>query len=281
MIQVSDVWYWYNSDVAALKGVSLNIDAGETVAIIGQNGGGKTTLAKHFNGLLKPSKGEVYVKGHNTRETPTHVLATIVAYVFQNPSHQIFMSTVYDEVAYGPLQQGLPKPMVDERVAKALEIVGLSVNPKTHPYDLDYGQMKLLTIASAIAVDPEAFVLDEPTTGQDHRARRRVAEIVRQLNRMGKTVVVITHDMRFVVETAARTVVMVNGKIVADGPTREVMSNVELLASASIKPPQTVQLAQGLREHGYNLNMLTLDEAVEELKRLLDCRRSSNPSPVF
>ncbi|MEM0443806.1 MAG: energy-coupling factor ABC transporter ATP-binding protein [Candidatus Caldarchaeum sp.] len=281
LIRVCDVWYWYNNDVVALKGVSLDIDAGETVAIIGQNGGGKTTLAKHFNGLLKPSKGEVYVKGHNTKETPIHKLASIVVYVFQNPSHQIFMSTVYEEVAYGPLQQGLPKNVVDDRVSKALETVGLMVNPRTHPYDLDYGQMKLLTIASAIAVDPEVFVLDEPTTGQDHRSRRKVAEIVRQLNRAGKTVVVITHDMRFVVETAARTVVMVGGRVAADGPTRRVLSDVELLASAAIKPPQTVQLANGLREYGYVVSMLTLDEAADELKRLLGCSRPSSLSPAL
>lgn len=272
MIEVRDVWYWYDRDVAALKGVSLMIEKGETVAIIGQNGGGKTTLAKHMNGLLKPSKGDVYVKGYNTKNTPTHVLATIVAYVFQNPSHQIFMSTVYDEVAYGPTQKGLPKDVVAEMVAKALEIVGLTVHPKTHPYDLDYGQMKLVTIASAIAVDPEFFVLDEPTTGQDHRSRARIAEVVKKLNRMGKTVVVITHDMRFVAETAARTVVMADGEIVADGPTAKVLSDVELLTKASLKPPQTVLLTRGLRGYGYEIEALTLHETVTGLKQLLKCR---------
>jgi len=263
------VWYWYNSEVAALRGVSLSIESGEVVAIIGQNGGGKTTLAKHFNGLLKPSKGDVYVKGLNTKETPTHVLASIVAYVFQNPSHQIFMNTVYDEVAYGPLQKGLPKNIVDKLVAKSLELVGLSVPPDTHPYDLDYGQMKLLTIASAIAVDPDVFVLDEPTTGQDHLSRRKIAAIVKQLNRMGKTIVVITHDMKFVAETAPRTVVMANGSIIADGPTRDIMSDFEKLSISSIKPPQTVQLAYGLKKNGYAVNMLTFDEALEELRRLI------------
>ncbi|BAJ50886.1 cobalt/nickel ABC transporter ATP-binding protein [Candidatus Caldarchaeum subterraneum] len=271
MIDVRDVWFWYNNgDEPALRGVSLSIDSGEVVSIIGQNGGGKTTLAKHLNGLLKPSKGAVLVDGRDTRETPTHILASTVAYVFQNPSHQIFMSTVYDEVAYGPLQQNLPKSAIDNRVATALEMVGLgAVDTKIHPYDLDYGQMKLLTIASAIAMNPDVIVLDEPTTGQDHRGRRKVAEVVKRLNNMGKTIIIITHDMKFVTETARRTVVMANGQIIADGPTSAIMSDVELLARAAIKPPQTVQLAHALNERGYRLRMLTISEALEELGKML------------
>lgn len=274
MIEVRDVWFWYsNDDAPALRGVSMSISAGEVVSIIGQNGGGKTTLAKHLNGLLKPSRGVVLVKGHDTRETPTHILSSTVAYVFQNPSHQIFMSTVYDEVAYGPIQQGLPKSIIEERVKTALEMVGLgAVDTKTHPYDLDYGQMKLLTIASAIAMNPDVFVLDEPTTGQDHKGRRKVAEVVKKLNDMGKTIIIITHDMKFVTETARRTVVIVNGQIIADGPTSDIMSDAELLAQAAIKPPQTVQLAHALSNRGYRLRMLTISEALEELGKAL--RRS-------
>ncbi|MEM4416773.1 MAG: energy-coupling factor ABC transporter ATP-binding protein [Nitrososphaerota archaeon] len=271
MIDVEDVWYWYDQDVPALKGVSLSIRAGEVVAIIGQNGGGKTTLAKHLNGLLKPRRGVVRVKGYDTRETPTHKLASIVAYVFQNPSHQIFMSTVYDEVAYGPLQMGLTKTMVNKLVAYALEVVGLSVNPQTHPYDLDYGQMKLVTIASAVAMNPDVLVLDEPTTGQDHRGRRKVAEVVKRLNSEGKTIIIITHDMRFVTETAGRTVVIADGVVLADGPTSSIMADVELLSRAAIKPPQTVRLAQSLRSRGFNMSMLTVSEALEELKAALGC----------
>ena len=272
MIDVRGVWFWYDHDVPALRDVNLTVKAGEIVALIGQNGGGKTTLAKHLNGLLKPSKGEVLVKGYNTKGTPTHVLASIVAYVFQNPSHQIFMSTVYDEVAYGPLQQGLSKKTVDERVARALEMVGLSLHPRTHPYDLDYGQMKLVTVASAIAMNPEVLVLDEPTTGQDHRGRRKVAEVIRQLNMQGKTVIIITHDMRFVAETAPRTVVMADGRILADGPTQAIMTDMELLSQASIKPPQPVQLSHRLGEHGHRLEMLTVSDAVDEMRRRLGCK---------
>lgn len=271
MIDVDDVWFWYDHDVPALRGVSLSIRAGEVVAVIGQNGGGKTTLAKHLNGLLKPSKGVVRVRGYDTRETPTHVLASIVAYVFQNPSHQIFMSTVYEEVAYGPLQSRLSKSTVDERVAHALEMVGLSSYPRAHPYDLDYGQMKLVTVASAIAMNPDVIVLDEPTTGQDHRGRRKVAEVIRKLSREGKTIIIITHDMKFVAENTERTVVMAEGRILADGPTETIMTDMELLAQAAIKPPQTVQLAYGLGERVSRLNMLTVSEALTELKRVLGC----------
>lgn len=269
VIEFKDVWFAYDKEVTALKGINLKIQKGEKIALIGQNGSGKTTLAKHMNGLLKPSRGDVIVKGFNTKTTPTHVLTNIVGYVFQNPVHQIFMKSVYEEVAYGPKNQGLTNEEVDRRVRSALEMVGLTGYENFHPHDLNYGQMKLLTIAAIIAMNPEVYVLDEPTSGLDHRGRRDIMKLIEDLNRMGKTVIVITHDMRFVAEVADRVILMARGEIIADGPTRDVFLKTDLLQKTNIKPPQIVQLCSELRKDGLNLNCLTLSEALSELKKYL------------
>jgi len=253
----------------ALNGVSLKIEPKETIALIGQNGGGKTTLAKQFNGLLKPTKGRVLVKGVETREIPTNRLALTVGYVFQNPSHQIFCSKVWDEVAFGPKNAGFDAQDIEERTKWAIVAVGLSGFEQTHPYDLDYGKMKLLTIASIMSIKPEVYCLDEPTTGQDHQGRRRVAELIRDLNESGSTVIVITHDMRFVAEIAKRIVLVAGGKIVADGPTREIFEETDTLAKAEIRPPQITQLAHALADCGVRQNLITVREAADTIGAMI------------
>ena len=269
MVDVQDVWYSYGNEVMALNGVSLKIEPKETIALIGQNGGGKTTLAKQFNGLLKPSKGRVLVKGVETREIPTNKLALTVGYVFQNPSHQIFSSKVWDEVAFGPKNAGFSVQEIEERTKWAIGAVGLSGSEQTHPYDLDYGKMKLLTIASIMSIKPEVYCLDEPTTGQDHQGRRRVAELIQDLNESGSTVIVITHDMRFVAEVAKRIVLVAGGNIVADGPTREIFEKTDILAKAQIKPPQITQLAQALGDCGVRRDLMTVREAADSIGAMI------------
>jgi energy-coupling factor transport system ATP-binding protein len=252
-----------------LNGVSLKIEPKDTIALIGQNGGGKTTLAKQFNGLLKPSKGRVLVKGVETREIPTNKLALTVGYVFQNPSHQIFSSKVWDEVTFGPKNAGFGAQEIEERTKWAIEAVGLSGFEQTHPYDLDYGKMKLLTIASIMSIKPEVYCLDEPTTGQDHQGRRRVAELIQDLHESGSTVIVITHDMRFVAEVAKRIVLVAGGNIIADGPTREIFEKTDTLAKAQIKPPQITQLAYALADCGVRKNLMTVTEAADSIGAML------------
>ncbi len=270
IIETRDLWFKYpGTEDWALKGVNFKLSSGELVAVIGQNGGGKTTLAKHLNGLLKPTKGVVLVDGLDTRSAPTHEIVKRVGYVFQNPSHQIFESKVWEEVAYGPRNLGLPEDEVRERVKWALGLVGLEGFEDYNPYDLDYGKMKLLTVASVLAMKPKVIVLDEPTTGQDHAGRHILARLVKKLNSEGFTIVVITHDMRFVAEVAERVVLMADGRVLLDGPTREVLYAVDVLRKAAIKPPQVVQLSLALREKGVPMDALTLAEAVEEFKRIL------------
>jgi len=265
LIDVQDVWYSYGNEVMALNGVSLQIEPRETIALIGQNGGGKTTLAKQFNGLLKPTKGQVLVKGVATSEVPANKLALTVGYVFQNPSHQIFSSKVWDEVAFGPKNAGLAPQEIEARTEWAIDAVGLSGLEQTHPYDLDYGKMKLLTIASIMSIKPEVYCLDEPTTGQDHQGRKRVAELIRSLNDAGSTVVVITHDMKFVAEVVKRIVLVAEGKIVADGRTREIFEETDTLAGAQIRPPQITQLAHALAGLGVRQDLMTVREAADSI----------------
>lgn len=272
IIKVEDVWYQYpESSFWALRGVSLEVYEGDLIALIGQNGGGKTTLAKNMNGLYKPTKGRILVDGMDTKRVPTHEIVRRVGYVFQNPSHQIFESRVWDEVAYGPRNLGLSEEEIKERVQWALSLVGLEGYEETNPYDLDYGKMKLLTVASVLSMKPKVFLLDEPTTGQDHKGRWILADLCKRLNKEGYTIIVITHDMRFVVEVARRTILIADGKIVMDGPTREVMTALDVLRKAAIKPPQIVQLADALRKEGVEVNAMTVAEALEEfLKKFKD-----------
>ncbi|AGT36149.1 hypothetical protein N186_09065 [Thermofilum adornatum] len=266
IIRVEDVWFRYEgADFWALKGVSLTIKKGELLAIIGQNGGGKTTLAKNLNGLLKPTKGRVMVDGLDTKTTPTYEIVKRVGYVFQNPSHQIFESTVWKEVAYGPTNLGLSQEEVKQRVEWAISEVGLQGYEQYNPYDLDYGKMKLLTVASVLAMKPQVLILDEPTTGQDHAGRHLLSNLSKKLNREGFTVVIITHDMRFVAETVNRVVLVSNGEILMDGSTREVLNAFDILKKAAIKPPQIVQLASELRKKGVDINALTVEEALQEI----------------
>lgn len=266
IIRVEDVRFRYEgADFWALKGVSLTIKKGELLAIIGQNGGGKTTLAKNLNGLLKPTKGRVLVDGLDTKTAPTHEIVKRVGYVFQNPSHQIFESTVWKEVAYGPTNLGLSPEEVKQRVEWALSEVGLQGYEQYNPYDLDYGKMKLLTVASVLAMKPQVLILDEPTTGQDHAGRHLLSNLSKKLNREGFTVVIITHDMRFVAETVNRVVLVSNGEILMDGSTREVLNAFDVLKKAAIKPPQIVQLASELRKKGVDINALTIEEALQEI----------------
>jgi energy-coupling factor transport system ATP-binding protein len=269
LIDVQDVWFSYDSEVMALQGVSLSIGNGETIALIGQNGGGKTTLAKHFNGLLKPTKGRVLVKDVDTKSVPANRLAFTVGYVFQNPAHQIFSSTVRDEVSFGPRNAHLSEEEITRRTAEAIEKVGLQGYENVHPYDLDYGKQKLLTVASIMSMKPEVYCLDEPTTGQDHKGRWRVAELIRRLNESGATVIVITHDMRFVAEVVKRVVLIANGKILADMPTKEIFERIEMLRSAQIRPPQITQLAHSLSSYKIPQNITTISEMAEAVREQL------------
>lgn len=246
-IQIDSLHYTYPSQVVALRGVTLRFGSGETVALVGQNGSGKTTLAKHLNGLLQPASGQVQVGGWDTRERTVAQLAARVGYVFQNPDDQLFKPTVWAEVLFGPQNLGWPAGRVTAQAEVALQMVGLLSYRSKHPYDLSLSQRKLLALAAVLAMDPPVVVLDEPTTGQDYTGVELVGRLVADLNRQGKTVITITHDMDFCAEHFNRVVALAAGQVLLDGSAREVLSQAEALAQTAVEPPQLMRLAKALK----------------------------------
>lgn len=255
-------YVYEEGNVEALRDVDLQIRAGEFVAIIGQNGSGKTTLAKQFNGLLHPTRGEVLVDGASTRTLSRAALARAVGYVFQNPDHQIFARTVREEVAFGPRNFGMDEAEIEERVAEALRVVGLEGYEERDPFALTKGERQRVAVASVLATRPRVVILDEPTTGLDYPQQRRMMDMLATLNRMGHTVIIITHSMWVVTEYATRTLVMKDGRVIRDGPTREVFADEETLAEAFLKPPPIVRLGNRL-----GVTALTVDEMLEVVAR--------------
>ncbi|WP_258358571.1 energy-coupling factor ABC transporter ATP-binding protein [Moorella sulfitireducens] len=264
MIEVKDLRHVYPGGVEALKGVSLTIEKGEFLAIIGQNGAGKTTLCKHFNGLLRATSGQVLVDGMDAARTKIAVLARKVGHVFQNPDHQIFCDSVWEEVAFGPKNIGLKGQELEEAITSSLEAVDLLSFKDRHPYSLSKGQRQRLALASVLATKPEILVIDEPTTGQDYNQARQIMEIVRQIHLTGRTIIMVTHDMDIVAEYCHRVIVMTQGRIIIDGPTATVMSNFDVLRETHLNPPQITLIGKKL---GFEKPFLTIDEAFAEIEK--------------
>lgn len=243
LIETTDLWYEYKPGQAVLRGINLQIEAGEYLALIGQNGAGKTTLAKHFNGLYKPTRGEVRVGGNPTRSATVAQFATQVGYCYQNPDHQIFQGTIAEEVAFGPRNLGLAADEVARRVEEALTAVGLWAKRKQEPWFVGKGERQRIAVASVLAMRPRAIVLDEPTTGLDWRGAREMLALVDRLNQEGHTIIVITHDMGLVAEHARRVLALCQGQVLLDGPPADVFAQTDLLRQTFLKPPQVTQLA--------------------------------------
>jgi energy-coupling factor transport system ATP-binding protein len=229
----------YPGGTRAVDGVHLAIRRGERVAIIGQNGSGKTTLVRHFNGLLRPTEGRVLVDGVDAATRRVATLAASVGLAFQDPDRQIFAARVRSEVAFGPRNLGRSGADLDRAVDAALLATGLDGEAATNPYDLGYSRRKLLALASILAMGTPVVVLDEPTTGQDARGVERIQRVVAEVSGQGRTVIAISHDMRFVAETFERVVVMGSGRILADGTPAEVFAEPAwpILASTYLEPP--------------------------------------------
>jgi energy-coupling factor transport system ATP-binding protein len=247
-IEVAGLVHVYPDGTRALDGVDLRVGVGESVAIIGQNGSGKTTLVRHLNGLLRPTGGIVRLDGRDIAGIRVARLAAIVGLAFQDPDQQIFAGRVRAEVAFGPRNLGARGTALDGAVADALAVVGLADAVDAIPYDLGYARRKLLAIASVLAMRTPIVILDEPTTGQDLRGATIVRDIVRRLAAEGRTVLAISHDMRFVAETFGRVVVMRDGRIVLDGTPAEVFGKPSwpVLASTQLEPPLAARVGAHL-----------------------------------
>jgi len=267
MIEVEEVNFTYPNGVEAIKNVSLVIKNGEFIAIMGQNGAGKTTLVKHFNGLLKPSKGTIRVDGVETTKTSVAALARTVGFVFQNPDHQLFSETVEEEIAFALKNFGFEEEAIQKRVTWALNLLGLTQYRKTSPFMLSGGERKRVALASVLAWDPQILILDEPTIGQDYQQKEKLRQFIVQMQTQRKTVVIVTHDVEFVAECNPRVVLMKEGKIVADGEGKEILTNLEALAQSSIVLPQIAQIFKQLAPLGLPKNIIDIYEAKDMLLR--------------
>jgi energy-coupling factor transport system ATP-binding protein len=234
--------------VLALDGVDLRIGPGERVALVGQNGSGKTTLVRHLNGLLRPTEGRVTVDGTDASRLTVAQLAVRVGLVFQDPDRQIFAGSVRSEVEFGPRNLRRSGAELRDAVLAALDATGLGGEEATNPYDLGQSRRKLLALASVLAMRTPVLVLDEPTTGQDARGVERVRTVVETVAAEGRTVIAISHDMRFVAETFERVIVMRAGQIILDGAPSRVFARDawERLRSTYLEPPLAALVGERL-----------------------------------
>ena len=258
--------------VLALGGVSLSIEQGSFVTILGHNGSGKSTLAKHMNAVLLPEGGTVWVDGMDTRDESLILeVRRRVGMVFQNPDNQIVANVVEEDVAFGPENLGVPTEEIQRRVAAALQAVGMDEFTMHAPHHLSGGQKQRIAIAGVIAMEPACIVLDESTAMLDPAGRREVLDTVRSLNRgKGITVVLITHHMDEAA-MADRVVVMDSGRIVMDGPPRAILVRMEELRAIGLDAPHTVELLHGLREDGFDvpLDALGIQECARAIVKSL------------
>lgn len=258
-VEIKDIYYDYNDGTKALKGIQLSIEPGERVAVIGENGSGKSTLSRNMNRLLKPTEGQVLINGVDTAKLTPAKVAWSIEYVFQNPNDQIFTSSVEAEISASLRRKRLPEDEIERRVRDALDLTGLSGLRSHHPYDLSLTKRKFVAIASAIAMDGDTLILDEPTAGLDPGEKKRLANILDTLQNRGKTTITVTHDMDFVAEHFDRIVVMVRGQIRRVGGPEEIFYDEELVRAAKIEQPHIVQLMKNIPDAG---NIVRLDDAV-------------------
>jgi energy-coupling factor transporter ATP-binding protein EcfA2 len=269
-VEVHNLWHTFPGPppVDALQGIDLDINNGEMVALLGQNGSGKTTLSFHLVGVLKPSNQDAVVKvaGMDVRKTPLYELIQKVNYVFQNPANQLFCDTFAAEVSYGPQRLKLTPTQVEERAKAALAQVGLGHLWQHSTFDIPKSLETLLGLASVLSMQPEVLIVDEPTGGLDPESADRVMETLVEINSQGRTVVIITHDMALAARYARRIVVLKNGRVLIDGPTREMFTRSKELADAMLQAPQITLLGQKLVELGLPPNILTVEEFAKFVK---------------
>ncbi|MEZ0345305.1 MAG: ABC transporter ATP-binding protein [Infirmifilum sp.] len=247
MITLENVSYQYPGGPLAIREVSLTINRGEFIGVIGHSGAGKTTLAKLIVGLLKPTRGRVSVEGLDTSTTPVSDLARRVGYVYQNPDMMLFASTIFEEVAFALRNFGFPEEEIRDRVLKALRDIDLEKPLEASPHALSFGEKHRLAIASVLAVEPDYIILDEPTTGLDYARCLTLFTVLRELRGKGKTIIVITHDLDLLARFAERIIVLEKGSIVKDGPPSEVLGDTGFLRTHGFIPTHILTLAHLLQ----------------------------------
>lgn len=269
VLKTNDLNYIYHDGVHAIKDINIEIKEGEKVAIMGPNGAGKSTLFLHFNGLKEPDSGNVEIDGEKMSYGKSELLKIRqkVGIVFQNPNDQLFAPSVKEDVAFGPMNLGLPIEEVEKRTVEALELVDMSDSSEKPPHHLSGGQQKRIAIAGIMAMRPEIMILDEPTAGLDPQGVDQILEILNRLNDEGMTIVISSHDVEMINDFADRIFVLKKGEIIGDGTPDEIFSDYELLETANLKPPKTAELLKMLKENGLDVdtNKIKVKECCDEI----------------
>ncbi|MCX7994448.1 MAG: energy-coupling factor transporter ATPase [candidate division WOR-3 bacterium] len=255
IIECSSLTFGYKKGSPVLKDIDLRINQGDFLAIIGQNGSGKTTLAKLLCRLLIPQNGNIRIKSKDIRDYTRRELASIIGYVFQNPDHQIFCNTVKEEIAFALKNFGRDEDTIENITKEVLNLCDLRGYEDKDPFSLTKGEKQRLAVATVLAFKPEIIILDEPTTGLDYQQQKEIMNLLKELNKNGYTIIIITHTMWLVAEYTDRTLVMADGRIVLDKKTREVFIDEDELMKYHLEPPQVCRLGNRL-----GLSILTIDE---------------------
>jgi len=270
VIEFKNVTFHYRPGTPALHDVSLTIHAGELVAILGRNGSGKTTLVRHVIGLQQPSSGSVTVVGKDVATTPTHILAQDVGFCFQNPNHQIVSFNVRDEMAFGLKTHNIDPAEYESRIREALEIVDMTGYLDTEVFDLGKGQKQRLALASVLTLKPHILVIDEPTTGQDPEMIDGIFKIIKRLNEMGTTILLITHRIDYAAMFARRAIVLQHGKVSFDGHIRDLLENTALMHENSLDLPEITKLSNQFKDHGVPPWTVEYDEMKDYLRQMVE-----------
>ena len=284
-IKVDNISYVYMQgtpfEYKALDDVSLEINNGEFIGLIGHTGSGKSTLVQHLNGLLKPTSGKIYIDDMDITQKGVNLKAIRqkVGLVFQYPEHQLFEETIYKDVAFGPTNLELSKEDIDKRVRMALSMVGIDYEESKDksPFDLSGGQRRRVAIAGVLAMEPEVLILDEPTAGLDPNGRDSILQEIKLLHeKYGKTVILVSHSMEDIAKLVDRIIVMNKGKCVLSGSPREVFKQSDMLNEIGLGIPQITALVKQLRSKGMDIrdDCLTVQEAKEEILKYLRSRKS-------
>ncbi len=272
-VDVSNLNYKYPDGTWALRNVSLKVYAGESVLLLGISGVGKSTLLMNLNGLLTPTEGTIHIFGKKVIEKNLREIRRRVGFVFQNPENQLFCPTLWDDVAFGPINMGLSQEEVEERVDWALKLVGLKAYAEKPPHHLSFGEKRRAAIATILSMEPDILLLDEPTANLDPKGVENIISILRDISSKGKTIIIATHDVNILPQITDRTVIMYNGKIKAVGRTAEILSDIATLEKYGLKLPLVGQLFHNL-ESNHKLPLygglpITIGSAEEKILELL------------
>ena len=268
-VEVENVTFVYPGTRApAISDVSFSIPKGQFVGMIGQNGGGKTTIMKCLVGLLKPSQGEIYLNNKPLTKRKVGDIATQIGLILQNPDTQLFCMSVEEEIRFGLENLNLEPQEIERRTEKALEITGLGDYRTLYPFKLSLGDRRKVAVASIVAMRPEVLIFDEPLTGQDYKGRYELVNLAAELHQAGHTVIMISHDMDLVAKYTERTLVLGRGRLLLDASTRQVFDYVELLRETYIEPPEIIRLAQALRICGLPAGLLSIEQVAEGIQKL-------------